>query len=270
MHFDIEKVDVRTVLENIFISNSLPFSSIFNGKDINRDILQGLFSIISVDAFNFADSKLKSIIKGGDISACEKLFDSELFLEAADAGDIDKLFLDRIQDNKHTRLECLNKISTYKETLPGEQLKEVETLIDTLTPNNDHYISNIVLSYLMAALTFQMGINDGRRQTKLIWLPSSSENADPFHALNYGKEMTLKSALKKGLGHSYGCKCGIQFNKLHDENVILLKQLSSVIKTSDESLSSQEKPETDKSGASKIFLGLLVVGLVLTAVIMAK
>lgn len=49
-------------------------------------------------------------------------------------------------------------------------------------------------------------------QKKIIikWLPSSADEQDPFHALNYGKTMTLYDARKKGLGTRYGCQCGFE------------------------------------------------------------
>ena len=48
-----------------------------------------------------------------------------------------------------------------------------------------------------------------KQETVIRWTPSQAEEADPFHALNYGKTMTLDAALKKGLGTRYGCQCGM-------------------------------------------------------------
>lgn len=49
-------------------------------------------------------------------------------------------------------------------------------------------------------------------QKKIIgtWLPSSADEQDPFHALNYGKTMSLYDARKKGLGTRWGCQCGFE------------------------------------------------------------
>lgn len=270
MQLDIENTDLRATLENIFLSNSLPFSSVFNGKDIDIEVLLGLFSVISIDAFNFADSKLKVILKGADLSACRRLEDSTFIEGIMGSGDIDESFSYRLQDQKHTRLECVSFIENHKETLSGEQLEEAVLLVETLNTHSEHYLSNIVLSYLMAALMFQMGTNDGRRQSKLIWLPSASDEPDPFHALNYTKEMTLKSAIKSGLGHSYGCKCGIRFSKLHEENIILLKQLTSVIKPSEESSRISKPAKASKSWSSKVIIGLLLVGIAIIAATLTK
>lgn len=49
-----------------------------------------------------------------------------------------------------------------------------------------------------------------KQQTIIKWIPSTAKEPDPFHALNYGKTMTLQDALNKGLGIRYGCKCSMQ------------------------------------------------------------
>lgn len=48
-----------------------------------------------------------------------------------------------------------------------------------------------------------------RKTTMIKWLPSTANEQDPFHALNYGKTMSMQSALDKGLGTRYGCQCGM-------------------------------------------------------------
>jgi len=60
-----------------------------------------------------------------------------------------------------------------------------------------------------------------RKDTMIVWLPSSADEQDPFHALNYGKTMTLQAALDKGLGTRYGCKCGMRISEkdIEDENL---------------------------------------------------
>lgn len=49
-----------------------------------------------------------------------------------------------------------------------------------------------------------------KRKITIRWLPSSADESDPQHALNYGKTMTLDVAIRKGLGVRYGCKCSFQ------------------------------------------------------------
>lgn len=49
-----------------------------------------------------------------------------------------------------------------------------------------------------------------KRKVTIRWLPSSADEHDPLHALNYGKTMTLDVAIKKGLGVRYGCKCAFE------------------------------------------------------------
>ena len=269
MSLNLENVDLRDTFQSIFTSNSIPFSLIFDGENIDREVLQGLFSIISSEAFDFADGKLKGIIKGSNVSACRRLEDSNFYQEIAE--DTDESFDYKLQDQKHSRANCISFIESKKEHLTDEQSLEASALLEAISFQNERYLSNIVFSYLMSALMFQMGINDGRRQTKLQWLPSSSEEADPFHGLNYGKEVTLKSALKSGLGVSYGCKCGTKFSKLHEENLILLKQLISAIKVPESSFFSTSKESSDQKqeGGSNVLIGIVLIGLAIIVATLA-
>lgn len=56
-----------------------------------------------------------------------------------------------------------------------------------------------------------------RKDTIIKWLPSTANEQDPFHALNYGKTMSMQEALDKGLGTRYGCQCGMQIVSSPDE-----------------------------------------------------
>ena len=63
------------------------------------------------------------------------------------------------------------------------------------------------------------------------WITSSARDPDPFHAIQYGKVMTLRRARALGLGTRYGCQCGFEF--VHPANKRALtsfkKQLPKVL-----------------------------------------
>ena len=55
------------------------------------------------------------------------------------------------------------------------------------------------------------------------WLPSSADEQDIKHALEYGRTMTMETALKKGLGTRYGCQCGFEILNDNDQLTIPLE-----------------------------------------------
>lgn len=67
-----------------------------------------------------------------------------------------------------------------------------------------------------------------REETMIKWLPSTADEQDPFHALNYGKTMTMKAALDKGLGTRFGCQCGMRIIKSSKETETTLKKANSI------------------------------------------
>lgn len=69
---------------------------------------------------------------------------------------------------------------------------------------------NTVVGTLSTGITEQY--NEAAGPDKMLqWLPSSADNHDMHHALNYGKVMSVKTAEAKELGTRYGCKCGWRF-----------------------------------------------------------
>lgn len=49
-----------------------------------------------------------------------------------------------------------------------------------------------------------------KREVTIKWLPSAAKVARDSHGLQYGKIMTLKEALRRGLGVDWGCQCGFK------------------------------------------------------------
>lgn len=63
-------------------------------------------------------------------------------------------------------------------------------------------------------LTFEstQKVKENYLGTRYVWLPSSANEADPLHQLNYGKTFTLGEGDDNGEdpGDRYGCQCGMR------------------------------------------------------------
>ena len=58
--------------------------------------------------------------------------------------------------------------------------------------------------------------NEKDKSPLVRWIASSARDPDPFHAVQYGKVMSLRRARTLGLGTRYGCQCGFEF--VHPKN----------------------------------------------------
>lgn len=100
-----------------------------------------------------------------------------------------------IKHNAYKTIKRLDMSANIKNIDVNKNLKN--TLIGT--------VSGALMEYIEQEATPEV-----KKGTIIKWLPSSAEEADPFHALNYGKTMTIETAIKKGLGVRYNCQCGMK------------------------------------------------------------
>lgn len=129
-----------------------------------------------------------------------------------------------IKKNAYLTIARLDKSKNLKNIDVNKNVKN--TLIGT--------VSGALMDYLDQEAPQKI-----KRETMIKWLPSSAHEADPFHALQYGKTMTLEAAISKGLGVRYNCQCGMQIvsepkgenlqtlkNLIEDKNIKSTKQLT--------------------------------------------
>lgn len=135
--------------------------------------------------------------------------------------DFDKVYNNRdgIRRNQLKILGKLNAVSDVK----VNAYKTIHRLY--ASPNRDNLdfgknlkntLTGTIKTALMDSLE-DLPKADQRRVT-IKWLPSSADESDPAHALNYGKTMTLDVAIRKVLGVRYGCKCA--FKVISGEDVV--------------------------------------------------
>lgn len=73
-------------------------------------------------------------------------------------------------------------------------------------------LRNTMIGTVKTALMQEFESLSDKEQREVIikWLPSSAKQARDSHGLQYGKIMTLKEALRRGLGVDWGCQCGFK------------------------------------------------------------
>ena len=77
-------------------------------------------------------------------------------------------------------------------------------------------VENTLTGTLASAITDEIEAEFEDEDPMVRWMPSVSDEIDILHATNYAKVMKLSTALGKGLGRRYGCKCSFQF--INDTN----------------------------------------------------
>ena len=100
-----------------------------------------------------------------------------------------------IKKNAYLTIARLNKSKNLKNIDVNKNVKN--TLVGT--------VSGALMDYIDQDATQEV-----KKGTIIKWLPSSANEADPFHALQYGKTMTIEAAISKGLGVRYNCQCGMR------------------------------------------------------------
>ncbi|AUR91077.1 hypothetical protein NVP1155O_04 [Vibrio phage 1.155.O._10N.222.55.B3] len=73
-------------------------------------------------------------------------------------------------------------------------------------------LRNTMIGTVKAALMEEFERVPKEQQGEIIikWLPSSAHEADDQHGLQYGRIMTMREALRRGLGTRWGCQCGFK------------------------------------------------------------
>lgn len=116
---------------------------------------------------------------------------------------------------KRAQLNILSGAFFYRE-LKKNAYKTIHRLHASANRKNLDFAANLkntlegtVSAGLMETLDSSIPVAE---QKKIMgtWLPSSADEQDPFHALNYGKTMSLYEARKRGLGTRWGCQCGFE------------------------------------------------------------
>lgn len=92
----------------------------------------------------------------------------------------------------------------------------VKNRLDGGNPDFKANLKNTIGGTITTHIIDQFSEEDAKR-IQIKWIPSSAENADPYHMRFYGKTMSLYRARHLGLGNSkyasqrgYGCQCGCQ------------------------------------------------------------
>ncbi|HDM8140692.1 TPA: hypothetical protein P0E12_004982 [Vibrio harveyi] len=81
-------------------------------------------------------------------------------------------------------------------------------------------VKNTMVGTVSGAIVHTIDNYDTIADIEIRWLPSEAKEEDAFHALNYGKRMTLKEAKKRGLGVRYNCQCQFEVVKKTDEKKV--------------------------------------------------
>lgn len=118
-----------------------------------------------------------------------------------------------------------NIIGTYKDdegnttTLKNNAYKTIHRLEHSKNKDKidfDKNLINTLTGTISSALMNSLKNSEEAKVTMIKWMPSTAKIEDLFHALNYGKIMTMKEAISKGLGVRYNCQCGMLILKNKD------------------------------------------------------
>lgn len=114
------------------------------------------------------------------------------------------------------QLTAINALPYASDTIKKNTYLTIHRLHASANKANVDFAANVkntmvgsISSAFMQAVDENLSENQ-KKTTMIKWLPSSANEPDPFHALNYGKTMSLDQAIKKGLGQRYGCQCGME------------------------------------------------------------
>jgi len=111
-------------------------------------------------------------------------------------------FIDAVDfiDRKRVTEVALKTIKGYKSRLKAETVTKTELLDDP--KQLIQRVQNEVI------LQISGEIKDRYAGEQYTWLPSSAEEPDPEHQLNYGKVFTIGDGEMPG--ERYGCQCGME------------------------------------------------------------
>lgn len=73
-------------------------------------------------------------------------------------------------------------------------------------------LKNTMIGTVKTALMdeFQNLPDEQQKEVIIKWLPSAAKQARDSHGLQYGRIMTMKEAIRRGLGVDWGCQCGFK------------------------------------------------------------
>jgi hypothetical protein len=113
-----------------------------------------------------------------------------------------------------TQLSILVGMKFFTKETKTNLYKTIHRLHASANKKNINFAANIkntLVGTVSSTLVESLDVKAKEDKGILIrWLPSSADEADPMHSLNYGKIMTMGVAIQKGLGVRYGCQCGME------------------------------------------------------------
>ena len=139
---------------------------------------------------------------------------------------VDSMYSENTEDLKKTQMQALETASAFMGTVKGSKggkttlEQNVYRTIQRVTvdaKSKDIDVNANIKNTVYNTVQYQYmdkfkdaTTDKEKKETMIKWLPSTAEEQDPFHALNYGKTMTMQAALDKGLGTRYGCQCKME------------------------------------------------------------
>jgi hypothetical protein len=142
--------------------------------------------------------------------------------------DIASIYNDRggIQRQQLKVLNSMDSLSKIKsnayQTIHRLEKSKNKSSLD-FTKNLQNVVGGTATAGVMATLDALP--HHTKKDIMIKWLPSSADEHDIVHGLNYGETMSLETALHKKLGTRYGCKCGFEVVKGNEE---VSKQLGKI------------------------------------------
>lgn len=123
---------------------------------------------------------------------------------------------DELMNDKYGLIK--GQLSIFSKFSPASNLrKNAYKTINRLkaSPNKPNLnfkanVKNTLVGTIKAAMMESFNDLSDAEQGEIVikWQPSSAEEPRSKHMLNYGKVMTMREALRRGLGQEYGCQCG--------------------------------------------------------------
>lgn len=147
----------------------------------------------------------KSLISPAKV---KRLVSRKLTLNRAVLASVEKL---APLDNKALQETVLKVVSDYQQKAQASEEAGMTATAANADALND---GKLLLQRVSNQVTYQVAkkIQDVYAGTKYVWLPSSAEEPDPLHQLNYGKTFVLGEGDDNGEdpGQRYGCQCGMR------------------------------------------------------------
>ncbi len=108
---------------------------------------------------------------------------------------------------KNLEKVALKAIKTYKKVY-GEERQDGESVAASL--ENALNEKKLLVNRVQNAVVFEIGseLKETYKGEFYIWLPSSANEPDPLHQLNYGQKFQI--GVGEAPGDRFGCQCGME------------------------------------------------------------